>query len=59
MTFCVAARVSEGIVALADTPFATIWGSAELKSKSVWAEEASDRRNLLDTPAGEVAISTA
>lgn len=43
----------------ADTPFATIWGAAELKSKSVWAEEASDRRNLLDTPAGQVAISTA
>ncbi|MFN3869465.1 MAG: transglutaminase-like domain-containing protein [Hyphomicrobiaceae bacterium] len=51
-------RISAGHDA-ADTPFATIWGSAELKSKSVWAEEASDRRNLLDTPADEVAISTA
>lgn len=43
----------------ADTPFATIWGGANLKSKEVWAEEASDQRNLLDQPADAVAISTA
>lgn len=51
-------RISAGQDA-ADTPFATIWGAAELKSKEVWATEASDGRNLLDTPADEVAISTA